>query len=363
MKRILNLLLGLTLCISSLHPLSAVPNPAKDMWNDPAFIQSFTGSYGILAEYEPTISNEEKVILRTLMNAIKTNPKAAIQQLQAQIKPKTSAAFDFILANLYFQEGNLPNAEAYYNKAIKKHPNFRRAYKNLGLVQVQGGKYQLAVQSISKSLELGDVDGRSYGWLGYGYLTQELYYPAEAAYRQAILMQPDTIDWKLGLAQCLMQTERYDEAIALFDTLIKLHPDRDDLWLFQSNAYIGKGKPLAAARNIEVVRRMGKAELRSLTLLGDIYINNDAPSLALNAYLAALEIAQNKDSQSLIRAAGILTRTDNYEEGNDRQHTATLRRQVERCRRPHTPHTRSQDRPIRRRRRNCNHLTHPNHRA
>jgi tetratricopeptide (TPR) repeat protein len=128
-------------------------------------------------------------------------------------------------------------------------------------------------------------------------------------------MQPDSIDWKLGLAQCLMQTERYDEAIALFDTLIKLHPDRDDLWLFQSNAFIGKDKPLAAARNIEVVRRMGKAELRSLTLLGDIYINNDAPSLALNAYLAALEIAQNKDSQSLIRAAGILTRTANYEEG------------------------------------------------
>lgn len=314
MKNISYLLLGLTLSLGSLNAQSSVPNPTEDMWNDPDFINAFTASYGILAEYEPAISNEEKLVLRTLMDAIKSNPKSAITALEPQIKPKTSAAFDFILANLYFQQGNITNAEKYYNKATRKFPNFRRAYKNLGLVQVQAGNYKLAVKTISKSIELGAVDGRSYGLLGYSYLTQELYYPAEAAYRQAILMQPSTLDWKLGLARCLMETERYAEAIALFDTLIKLHPDRADFWLLQGNAYIGKEEPMAATRNIEIVRRMGKAELRSLTLLGDIYINNEAPSLALDAYLAALEVAQNNDSNLLIRAAEILTRSANFEE-------------------------------------------------
>ena len=315
MKSILNLILGLTFCIGSLSTLSAVPDPTKGMWNDPAFIKSFTGSYGILAEYEPPISNDEKLVLRSLMNAIRSNPKGAITALEPQIKPKTSAAFDFILANLYFQEGNLANAEKYYNKATRKFPNFRRAYKNLGLVQVQAGKYKPAVKTISKAMELGEIDGRSYGLLGYCYLTQELYYPAETAYRQAILMQPETLDWKLGLARCLMETQRYADAIALFDTLIKLQPNSADFWLLQGNAYIGNDEPMAAARNIEIVRRMGQAELATLTLLGDIYINNDAPSLALDAYLAALKVANNNDSKSLIRAAEILTRTGNYAEG------------------------------------------------
>ena len=249
------------------------------------------------------------------MNAIRSNPKSAITALEPQIKPKTSAAFDFILANLYFQEGNLANAEKYYNQATRKFPNFRRAYKNLGLVQVQSGNYKAAIQSISKAMELGEVEGRSYGLLGYSYLTQELYYPAETAYRQAILMQPGTLDWKLGLARCLMETERYADAIALFDTLIKLEPNRADFWLLQGNAYIGKQEPMAAARNIEIVRRMGQAELATLTLLGDIYINNNAPSLALEAYQAALQVANNNDSKSLIRAAEILTRTGNFAEG------------------------------------------------
>ena len=312
MNKCLQLILGLTVSVST---LSAQSNPTKDMWNDPAFINSFTASYGILSEYEPPISNDEKVVLRAVMDAIKSNPRAAIQQLEPQIKAKTSAAFDFILANLYFQEGDLKNAEKYYNKATRKFPNFRRAYKNLGLVQVQAGNYKAAVKTISKAMELGEVDGRSYGLLGYGYLTQELYYPAEAAYRQAILMNPETLDWKLGLARCLMETQRYEDAIALFDTLIKLNPNRADFWLLQGNAYIGNDTPMAAARNIEVVRRMGKAELATLTLLGDIYINNDAPQLALGAYLAALKLAGNKDTHSLIRAAKILTRSGNYEEG------------------------------------------------
>lgn len=314
MKSILNLLLGLTLSIGVLNTLGAFPDPTKNMWNDPDFIKSFTGSYGILAEYEPPITDDEKQVLRSLMDAIKSNPRAAIEQLEPQIQPNTSAAFDFILANLYFQEGMLPNAEKYYNNAVNKYPRFRRAYKNLGFVQIQDANYKGAVKSISKSMELGDVDGRSYGLLGYGYLTQELYYPAETAYRQAILMQPDTIDWKLGLARCLMETQRYADAIALFDTLIKLQPDRPDFWLLQGNAYLGNDKPMAAARNIEIVRRMGKAELATLTLLGDIYINNDSAGLALDAYLAAIEVAQKKDSNSIIRAAEILTRTTNYQE-------------------------------------------------
>ncbi|HBO57478.1 MAG TPA: hypothetical protein DD622_03465, partial [Opitutae bacterium] len=74
-----------------------------------------------------------------------------------------------------------------------------RAYKNLGLVYVQDGNFKKAIPTISKALELGVVDGRAYGLLAYGYLSEEKYYPAEAAYRQAILIQPDVKDWKIGL--------------------------------------------------------------------------------------------------------------------------------------------------------------------
>jgi tetratricopeptide (TPR) repeat protein len=285
-----------------------------ELWSDPAFVKEFLGSYGFLAGYEPAISEEEKEALRSLIDLIKVSPQVAIKQLEPQITSDSSAAFDFILANLYFQEGNLAKAEQFYSNAVVKHPDFRRAYKNLGLVQVQKGDYGKAIKTISKAMELGEVDGRSYGLLGYGYLTEERYYPAEAAYRQAIILQPDNKDWRVGLAQCLLQTERYADAIALFDTLIKEDPNNTDYWLLQSNAYIGKGNSLAAAKNIEIVRRMDAADLSTLTLLGDIYMNNDNADLALEAYLAAADKATTDDAKALIRASELLTRTGNYEQ-------------------------------------------------
>ena len=310
------LLLSTTLVASltnlSLNGKTANKYSSSQMWKDESFVKSFLGSYGFLGEYEPKISDTEKTVLRTLINLIKASPKAAIKQLEPQIKPSSSAAFDFILANLYFQEGNLAKAQKYYNSATKKHPEFRRAYKNLGLVYVQDGNFEKAIPTISKALELGVVDGRAYGLLAYGYLSEEKYYPAEAAYRQAILIQPNVKDWKIGLARCLLETERYTEAVALFDTLLKDEPNNPDYWLLQGNAYIGKDQVLKAAQNIEIVKRMGATDLKTLMLLGDIYMNNDYSDLALNAYLAAVEMADSNQSKPLVRAADVLTQTGNF---------------------------------------------------
>ena len=71
---------------------------------------------------------------------------------------------------------------------------------------------------------------------------------------------------------------------------------------------------MKAAKNIEIARRMGAADLDNLTLLGDIYMNNDAPGLALDAYLAAIEKAEPGDAKALLRAAGLLTRSGNHEQ-------------------------------------------------
>lgn len=292
-------------------------NPMSELWNDPQFQKEFTASYGVLAGYEPGLNEEEKNTLRTLIKLIKARPEEAIKQLAPQIKSDDSAAFDFILANLYFQQGQLEEASQYYKQAINKYPAFRRAYKNLGLVQIQNNDYPSAIVSLSKSMELGEVDGRAYGLLGFSYLIQENYYPAEAAYRQAVLMQPEVKDWKLGLARCLLEMGQYADAVALMDSLIQEDPNNTDYWVLQSNALLGMNETLKAARNLEIVDRLGKAELQTLSLLGDIYMNNDMPDLALNAYLKAAELAKASDLDTLLKSAEVLTLTVNFEQAED----------------------------------------------
>jgi tetratricopeptide (TPR) repeat protein len=59
---------------------------------------------------------------------------------------------------------------------------------------------------------------------------------------------------------------------------------------------------------------MGQADVPSLTMLGDIYMNQGSASLALRAYLHALEKSDNQNRQALMRAAKLFTQTGSMEE-------------------------------------------------
>ena len=96
--------------------------------------------------------------------------------------------------------------------------------------------------------------------------------------------------------------------------MITDNPDNTDYWILQSNAYLGLDESLKAARNLEVVQRLDKADIQTLSLLGDIYMNNEMPDIALNAYLLAAELAQDKDLNLLIKSAKALTLTLNYKQ-------------------------------------------------
>ena len=264
------------------------PWTGKSIVHDPEWQGRFLGSYGFLSGAEPKISDAELLLLRDVLELMKTDPAAASVMLQQQITASSSASLDFVLANLEFQAQNPDSAAAHYERAIGKFPDFRRAHKNLGLLRVQQGNFEKGVEHLSRALELGDRDGRTYGLIGYCHINLESYLAAEQAYRNAILDEPEVRDWQLGLARSLLATEEYKEAVALFDSLIAEGPDDPTLWMLQANAYLGVDEPLAAAVNLEAVRMMGKAQNSSLVLLGDIYMNAGMYDLAKNAYLTVI---------------------------------------------------------------------------
>ncbi len=275
-------------------------------WDDPDFRQKFMGTYGQLPDVEPVVSREESAFLQGVVPLIRENPRQAIKELNNANSPQATAVYDFAIGNIFFQDGDLTNARAAYKSAIKKYPEFRRVYKNLGLVEVRDGNFSDAIIYLSKSAELGDKDSRTYGLLGYSNLQQEAYIPAESAYRQAILFDPESMDWKLGLAQSLFAQEKYAEGIALFEQLIAENPDRDDFWLLQTNGFLGSKQPMKAAENLEMVSRMGKLDSGSYVLLGDIYLNARMPDLALGAYQTAAGMSKKPDVKTLTRSASIM---------------------------------------------------------
>jgi tetratricopeptide (TPR) repeat protein len=204
------------------------------------------------------------------------------------ITPANSAAFDYTLGNIYFQQDKLDRAAQAYRIAIRKFPSFLRAHKNLGIVEIQAGRYAEGREALARAIELGASDGLTYGLLGVALAAEERYTAAETAFRQAMLLQPNVTDWKLGLARALFKQSRFGEVTALADELIRKNPESADFYLLKANAWLGLKQPLKAAELYEFLDLSGRAPASALHTLGDIYVNEGAWSLAADAYKRAL---------------------------------------------------------------------------
>lgn len=290
-----------------------VEQPAT-FWKEPAFQQAFMGSYGMRAEIEPRVTVVEKGVMEKvmkLMGASGGNAKA-VELLEKSTNAAASAVFDFTLANIHFQEDRLTNAAACYSSAIAKFPSFQRAYKNLGLIGIRLNDFDAAIGPLTKCIELGENDGLTYGLLAYAYSMTEQYVSSESAYRLAVMLQPKTLDWKMGLCRTLFKQQKYGEAIAMCDELLRREPGKADYLLLQANAYLGLKQPMKAAEIYELLDIAGKTPTAALQTLGDIYVNEGDVDQAADAYARAMAREENPDIARQLRNADVLVSRSAY---------------------------------------------------
>lgn len=321
------------------------------IWDDPAFRQRFVESYIAETDLEPKpISAEEVAVINEVLKlmsppaeeepkeeekssfwsrskkkevepVVPTDPKERLKYAldyvveQRELNPTYSALIDFLAANLRlniamnsepagedasdrvrrFYESRkrrlLKEAAEGYRTCTTKHPKYRRAWRNLGIVNLRLQDYEGAREAFAKVIMLGGGDPDTYGLLGFCYTSLGQHLPAESAFRMANLLEPEKIDWRMGLIRSFLLQKRYPEAIALTGQMLEQDPTNDNLWLFQANAYIGMEQFDKAAENYEILDGLGKSTLQSLNMLANIYTNQGLFDTAVERYGQAMDKA------------------------------------------------------------------------
>jgi tetratricopeptide (TPR) repeat protein len=289
--------------------LSAQTFPlSENLWSNPEFQNRFLGSYGFDTAITPKITADEQAIFKQLIPMMQSDPSGAAQQLRAAISTDSSAALDYTLANLYVQAQKPQDAIQAYQTAIRKFPNFYRAYKNLALVMVNEARYQEAVPFLLKGLELGGTDGALYGPLGLVYLNTNKPQSALTAYDNALLFAPSSLQWQQGKLRCLMDLSRYNEAAGLLEEMILADSGNKNYWTWQANAFLSEEEMSKAGANLEILKRLGKADSPALGLLGDIYLSENMTEMALENYLLAADQEALSAARLVRTAQGFVNR-------------------------------------------------------
>lgn len=278
-------------------------------WSMPGYADDACGAVDNSAE--PTVTKDESKVLNAALEVAVTNATQAIQMLKAIPNIDTaSAAIDFAIGNLYFQQNQLAPAEKAYAVAIKKMPKFRSARKNLGRIYLLNDKLDSAIEMYQQLIADGQADADIFLLTGHALLLQNYPVSAESAYRQSLLLRQKNHDAMLGLAKTLMVQERYAEGLALIGEILEETPANRELWELRANAYLSMDKHEDAVRAIETAWRMGCTSPELLATLGDLYLNQDQPVDALRAYAEAFQDKSLSVSRRLRAIEGFLMIND-----------------------------------------------------
>lgn len=326
---------AIVLVLAAARGATAAPIPVEPgFWSEPAFRARVLEHVGINTRVEPEATPGEQVALdrarpyledsntvakarsyleRIANGATKVQiPRPPQPGAPAGIKPGSDSVsasgpvVAFTVAGIAYQQNDWPGAAYWCQRALDGFPAFLRAHRMLGIVCVRTNGFEQAIAPLTRVVELGGADGLTYGLLAHACANTDRITQAETAFRTAMLLQPTVLDWQLGLVRCLFRLQKYEEASILCGELLRRDPDRVDYRLLQANAWIGLNQPLRAAETYELLDLAGQASSGLLNTLGDIYVNEELPDLAADAYLRALAADTAGEPGRFVRHAEVL---------------------------------------------------------
>ena len=292
----------LVVLVVALHGVARASEPKLD----PKRIINDSNSF--LKEREPEMTEEEYALYQKVVTMLSSNPDFALKLLEAMMsdKDQPSPAFRFILGNAYYAAGMNDKSEANYRSAVTSYPTFLRAWINLGILYYSTGRYAEAVPCFSKAVVLGDRDSTTFGLLGYSLQKQGDLVSAEMAYMQALSGDPSNTFWKEGLLEICIDGKQFTRAESLVKNLIKEQPSDTRYWLTYANILLAEGRKLEATVLLETAAGTGVANVEELTMLGDLYAEQNLVPEAAEIYRRILTPSNAVGEQKLLHYTEVL---------------------------------------------------------
>ena len=313
-------------CLATLHVAGAAePLPlSTSYWKEKSFLKSFNGSYRIEARIEPVVSTEVRGLLVEMEKLMDDGKReSAIEKIKESSLTKDSPALQFNLGNLYFEEGELEEAAAAYTKALDGYPSFRRAHRNLGMVLVRQDELEEGLEHLIEAMRLGDSDGATYGLVGFCRLQRGEWASALQAYRMAQLSQPDSPEWKSGVAQCLQNLDLEVEAVALLDEVIRDRPLEPSYALLQASILVELDRHDDAIKALEMPARLGRLNGDGLLQLADLHLRESLVEAAQSAITEAFALETAPSMDMILTVIASAMRVNEWEIAGDLIEKAT----------------------------------------
>lgn len=177
-----------------------------------------------------------------------------------------------ILAQLYRASDNTAKAEETLKKALALEPDSSDASKQLAMLYMDVGDFKAAIDLLQR-ITATDDDPDLLGTLAYAYERVQDYEAAATAYGKALEQDPENPVYHKGLAQNLLFSKKYDQALEEYQTIVQANPRDAEAYMRISQIYRAQGKFDQARQNLTQAEEIAPDNLEiqfNLVLLDEL---------------------------------------------------------------------------------------------
>lgn len=205
-------------------------------------------------------------------------------------KQRLDAEFLFFNASKESILGNYDEAARLYNQSIQINPYNGAAYYELGRIAFDKKDYENAV-ILGKTAVSLDKKNVWYKLL-YGQSLQGVgkYDEAIKIYEQLVKDNPESIEYAFELADAYLRANRPDDAIKALDKVENLTGINPDIIEQKQRLYLQMGQIEKAANEIQKLIDLSPADPTYYMVLADMYLANRMPDKAFEVYERILKI-------------------------------------------------------------------------
>ncbi len=140
------------------------------------------------------------------------------------------------------QNGKVSEAIEVYNKIIGINPNSKVAYLNKGILLYESAQYNLAVESLTKAIELDPLEGMAYLIRGKSNLKLKDFVAAENDFKSAQVSQQTSYEALRSLGSLNLMKKNFGFALKYFNDCLKISDTSSLVYLSRSSAYYELGE-------------------------------------------------------------------------------------------------------------------------
>jgi FkbM family methyltransferase len=125
----------------------------------------------------------------------------------------------------FHQTGRLSDAETTYQEVVRHQPDHFAALQQLGVIALQRGQHDLAVQRLDYALTVNPNSAEAQNSRGLALMASKRLAEALDSFDSVIALNPSSVESIYNRGSVLIQLQRLEDAVAAFDQAIALKPD------------------------------------------------------------------------------------------------------------------------------------------